>query len=333
MWADYQKWSQESGKLATGNSQTYADVVEEFKRRKLAAGKTQRYVKNTGDFLMTFGKGRERQNIHEITPAELEAWIDSHKDWSLSTRRTYMLLFSSLWAVAIAKGWATLNIVDRLEPVGKVGVRVEIYPNETTQNVLAAALANPQTQKILAPLVLGLFGCMRPEEISSVKALATGMSGKQLFGWHDIDLENGRILVRVEIAKTGDQRTIRLQPAAVAWLKLAKKLESPLPPVNERRLIDQCCELIGLKTWIRDGLRKNCATHLRAVYKNDYDVVKDCGNSIRVLLKHYAALHVPEKTSKAHWEITPKIVRKYLKSNEWKEVLGKASSPANSSSE
>ena len=333
VWTDFQKWSQETGRQSNDNGQAYADVVEEFKRRKLAAGKTQRYVKNTGDFLMTFGKGRERQNIHEITPAELETWIDCHKDWSLSTRRTYMLLFSSLWEVAIAKGWATLNIVDRLEPVGKIGVRIEIYPNETTQNILAAALSDPQTQKILAPLVLGVFGCMRPEEIASVKALAAGMSGKQLFGWHDIDLNNGQILVRIEIAKTGDQRTIRLQPAAVEWLKLAKKLECPLPPVNERRLTDQCCEMIGLTSWIRDGLRKNCATHLRVVYKNDYDVVKDCGNSIRVLLKHYAALHVAETTSLAHWDITPKKVQKYLESKEWKAVLEKASKTANSTSE
>jgi hypothetical protein len=55
--------------------------------------------------------------------------------------------------------------------------------------------------------------------------------------------------------------------------------------VNERRLVDAACERIGLEEWLRDGLRKACATHLRAVYKNDYDVVKDMGNSIRVLLK------------------------------------------------
>src|SRR5690606_2706416 len=108
-----------------------------------------------------------------------------------------------------------------------------------------------------------------------------------------IDLENG--LCKVRITKTGDERTIRLQPNCVKWLKLAMDLENPLPPVNERRLVDQCCELIDLDDWIRDGLRKCCATHLRNVYKNDYDVVKDCGNSVRVLLKHYAALHTPEK--------------------------------------
>jgi hypothetical protein len=184
----------------------------------------------------------------------------------LSTKRTNQQRFSSLWQVAKAKGWCSLNIVDRLEPIGKISVTVEIYPNETTLNIMAAAVSNPLTQQILAPLALGFFGCMRPEEVESAKALA---AGKPPFGWDDIDLKNGLATVSVDVAKTGDQRTIRLQPVAVEWLKLAKELKNPLPPVNERRLVDQCCELIGLKEWIRDGLRKNCATHLRAIYKND----------------------------------------------------------------
>jgi integrase len=169
---------------------------------------------------------------------------------------------------------------------------------------------------------------MRPEEIDSVKALRAGMSGKQLFGWHDIDLKHGLITVRREIAKTGDQRTIRLQPVAVEWLKLAEDLKNPLPPVNERRLVDAACELIGLEEWLRDGLRKACATHLRAVYKNDYDVVKDMGNSIRVLLTHYADLHVPESVSLEHWQISPERVKAYRKTHKWKKVVEAAAQAA-----
>ena len=76
---------------------------------------------------------------------------------------------------------------------------------------------------------------------------------------------------------------------------------------------------------IRDGLRKNCATHLRAVYKNDYDVVRDCGNSIRVLLKHYAALHTPEAVSLDYWRITPDRVREYMGTDAWQKLLVTAS--------
>ncbi len=96
-----------------------------------------------------------------------------------------------------------------------------------------------------------------------------------------------------------------------------------LPPVNERRLVDAACDLVTFE-WIRDGLRKNCATHLRAVYKNDYDVVKDCGISVRILLKHYADLHVPESVSLKYWEITPKVVEAYPRTDKWKKLVREA---------
>jgi integrase len=324
VWAEHQKWSQDAGKQETTTPMPYEDVVKEFRRRKLAAGKSERYVEEVVDLFKKFGAGREKRNIHEILPGELEIWLDSHKGWSNSSKRTNMLRFSSLWEVAIAKGWCTLNIVDRLEPVRVQGPDVRIYPNETTLNLMAAVMSNELAQKIIAPMALGFFGCMRPEEVESVKALRAGKSGKELFGWHDIDLKHGLITVKVAIAKTGDQRVVRLQPVAVEWLKLAKELGNPLPPVNERRLVDQCCELLGLQDWIRDGLRKSCATHLRAVYKNDYDVVKDMGNSIRVLLKHYADLHVPESVSLEHWQISPEKVRAYMKTSKWRKVIEEA---------
>jgi len=235
------------------------------------------------------------------------------------------LLFSSLWAVAVAKGWCSLNITERLEPIGKIPVEVRIYSNDDVLNILAAAMANESTQAVIAPLALGLFGCMRPEEVESVKALRAGLPEDQLFGWRDIDLTNGRITVRNEIAKTGDQRVVRMQPSAVEWLRLAKELKNPLPPINERRLVDQCCALIGLQDWIRDGLRKCCATNLRAIYKNDYDVCRDMGNSVRVLLKHYAALHVPEEVSMDYWQITPGRVREHIRSDKWRLAVTSAS--------
>ena len=101
----------------------------------------------------------------------------------------------------------------------------------------------------------------------------------------------------------------------------------------EFRTNEMICELIGLDDWIRDGLRKNCATHLRAVYKNDYLVVKDLGNSVRTLLKAYADLKVPESVSLEHWMITPGKVEQYRKSREWKKVLREAGEKANAAAE
>jgi len=324
VWEDWQKWSVEADKQAKDvSAKPYADAVEEWKQRKLKTRKTRRYVESSADVLMKFGKGRERQPIHEILHSELESWLDAQADehdWSSSTKRTYTLHFSSLWEVAVDKGWATFNITDRLEPITVNGPAVRIYPNKVILLILAGVLDNELTRKVLAPVVLCLFGCMRPEEVTSEKARKEGLPSERFFGWHDVDLKHGRITVRPETAKKGDQRTIRLQPTPREWLKLAKQFACELPPVNERRLVDQACELIDLRDWIRDGLRKCCATHLREVHKNDYDVVKDMGNSVRVLLKHYADLHVTPEESKEFWSITPEKVEKFRKTKEWEAV-------------
>jgi hypothetical protein len=333
VWEEWQLRKSEKEEITEGVEEPmgYEAAVTEWKARKLKVGKSQRYVYHAGADLMKFGKGQEDRLIHEILPSELEKYIDAQKiqkrgkdfgkPWGLSTRRTNMALFSSLWKVAIAKGWAKVNIVDRLEPVGEISRVKLLYPTETMRNLMAATMETPKTRTYLAPMVLGAFGCMRPEEITSNKAKENGLPPERWFGWKDIDLKNGLVNVSVDVAKTGDERTIRLQPMAVEWLKIAKEEGSELPPVDEFRTNRLICDLIGLDDWIRDGLRKSCATHLRVIYRNDYDVVKDLGNSIRVLLKDYAELRTPEAVSKEHWMLTVEMIKEYRKSREWLKVL------------
>jgi hypothetical protein len=128
VWADWQRWQKDNQQSIT-TPMPYEDVVTEFKNRKLAAGKGQRYVDEVVGLFARFGAGRERQNIHEIPANDLQVWLNTQKTpdgrlWSLSSKRTNQVRFSSLWAVAIARGWASLNIVDRLEPIKKIlGVR------------------------------------------------------------------------------------------------------------------------------------------------------------------------------------------------------------------
>ncbi len=314
VWSDHQRWAKELQQVAK-EVKAYEDVVTEWTQRKRAAGKDERYIKEASALLLKFGQGHLRQPIHEIRPKELEEWINGHPSWGQSSKKTNTSLFSSLWDVAVKMGWCSYNVCDRLEPNERPGQAVKVYSNEQTMNYMAALLDNELTKKVIAPIALQAFGCMRPEEISEPPAKGVP------FGWHDIDLKHGLITVRPECAKVGDQRVIRLRPVAIEWLKLAQELKNPLPPINERRLVDMACELIGMKEWLRDGWRKNCATHLRNHYRNDYDVIKDMGNSIRILLKSYADLHTPEEVSAAYWKIGPKAVADYRKTAAWKNVL------------
>jgi hypothetical protein len=305
----------------------FDDAVEEWKDVKRGKGTSERYVDEAAQVFLRFAEGRTKEFVHRFTFTDLEEWENREgkaKGWGLSTKKDYRRIFSSLWSVFIRKGWAKTHICKRLEPLNAPPPDVRIYPNEIVLNLMAGALEDDVTKGAVAPLSLGFFGCMRPEEISE----APEDENIKPFGWHDIDLKAARIPIRKGIGKKEDHRTIRMQPTAVAWLKLAKELGNEFPPVNERNAVDRICALIGLEDWIRDGLRKCCATHLRWIYKNDYEVVQDLGNSIRVLLKHYAALNILEEQSLDFWNITPERVEAYRKTDAWKELLKRAATEA-----
>jgi integrase len=328
VWSRFKEDKASDGSMIT--PKPFDDAVREWKAVKLGKGASQRYVDEAEQVFNRFAEGKTKEFVHRFTHLDLEAWEAKQaktRKWGLSTKKDYRRIFSSLWSVFIRKGWTKNHICKRLEPIHAPPPDVRIYPNEIVLQLMAGALEDDVTRSVIAPLALGLFGCMRPEEISEPPEDAK----IKPFGWNDIDLNAGRIPIRKGVGKKEDHRTIRLQPAAVEWLKLARKLGNPLPPVNERNAVDRICSIIGLEDWIRDGLRKCCATHLRWVYKNDYEVVQDLGNSVRVLLKHYAALNIPEEQSSDYWAITPKRVEEFRNSAAWKKLLKCASSKPNSS--
>lgn len=335
VWAEHQQWKADRELPSNANitPMGYEDVVSEWATRKKGAEKDERYIYNAKADLMRFALGQEKRPIHEFRPEELSKWMsaqtvrkkgpDFGKPWGKSTKRTWMSLFHGLWDVAVKMGWASVNIVDRLEPIGKPSREKKYYPNDTVRNILAAHMQNEITQSCLLVPVLGFFGCMRPEEIQNDKPRRNEFPPEKWFGWKDIDLKHKQIHVSKDVAKTGDERVIDLQPNAVKWLQLCKKLECPLPLVNNFRISDLTWELIGMaaEARIRDGFRKNCATHLRPVVRDDYAVVSNMGNSIRTLLKAYAALKVPEPISRAYWTLDPDSIEAFMKTREWEKIL------------
>lgn len=61
--------------------------------------------------------------------------------------------------------------------------------------------------------------------------------------------------------------------------------------------------------------------HRRNHYKNDYLVIQDCGNSIRVLLEHYAKLNTPGVVTDGYFDITPKKVLACIKTKKWQDFI------------
>ena len=96
----------------------------------------------------------------------------------------------------------------------------------------------------------------------------------------------------VDARKLRQRRIVYPKPVVFAWLKLAKRLNSPLPVVRSTRIfyLKPLKKLLGLKQWPRDFTRHTCASMWMAAANDAALVSTMLGNSQSVLLKHYRAL-------------------------------------------
>ena len=82
------------------------------------------------------GEGQLERHIDQFSVKELQDWIRA-QDWGLSAKKSNYGRFSSLWSMSEDLGWVSVNIVNRLEPIGKIPINVKIWPNETCWKLLA----------------------------------------------------------------------------------------------------------------------------------------------------------------------------------------------------
>jgi hypothetical protein len=226
VWADHQRWRAENDSAVT-TPKPYGEVVTSHYDEQLKSGTSERYATEVKTVFERFGDGREEQPIHRILPRELQNFLDTSKDprtgdlWSVSTKSTQKGRFAGLWSYAIRNGWGLKNITEQLSRLKRNPYDVHVYPNEITMNLMAGILYyEPARERILASTALGLFGCMRPEEIESKKARRNNKPGEPPFGWDCINLKDagtvnknakyaGTAKLERWMTKTIDKRVIR----------------------------------------------------------------------------------------------------------------------------
>lgn len=140
---------------------------------------------------------------------------------------------------------------------------------------------------------LALMAGIRPEECDRLT-------------WSNVDLESGIVTVDAAASKVRRRRIVHLQPAAAAWMRLAKKLGAvlPLPHTTRRRQLRSVRKKLGWDSWPKDILRHTCASYLMATWQDAGRVAAELGNSAGILLRHYREL-VTRKEADRFWNLRP----------------------------
>lgn len=270
------------------------EAVEECLTLKRTAGRRHGYLQTLGILLRAFAAGRESVLVSDVRTSDIENWIAA-RHTSLWSRATAHNRLTTLFGFCVRRGYAASNPCDRLEKVS-----IDMRPpailtvRQSAKVLVFMKRTNPRG---LAWFALALMAGIRPEECDRIR-------------WQDVDLDRGIVTVDAAASKVRQRRIVHLQPAAVAWLQLSKKLDAQLPlhPTSRRRFPRQVRDKLGFEAWPKDVLRHTCASYLMASWQDAPRVAAELGNSVDILMRHYREL-VRRDDAERFWRLLPRLNR------------------------
>lgn len=260
-----------------GNKCTLREAVNEVLAEKRANQLSTRHQDTLEWYLGHFIKGREKMDVSRIGVREIQAWFAERKE-APSSQRSHAAVLSTLFQHCWRRGYITENPCRRLAPLRITRSLPSVLTMRQCQQ--AVAWAHNRKPKILGWLALTLFAGLRPD------------SEADLVSWDDIDLDRGRLIVRKSKTRTPRILDLAFCPPALAWLKRAEELKSPmqLSHSQRRRYVRDMSHRLGYKRWPQDVLRHTAASNLLAYHQDAGKVAEFMGHSAGVLLRNYKAL-------------------------------------------
>lgn len=258
---------------------------------KLATGCRERYVESLRGYYSLFARGREEMLISRLTVEDIRSWFTGRNE-VLTTQVSNTGRLSAMFAVALRRGWVTENPTKRLEPIRlERQAPVVLTPRQAAKVLVWTKRHRPQC---LAHIALSLLCGIRPEELHSMS-------------WASVDFIDGTAVIDAAGSKVRQRRIVHLDPVSMAWLKLAKALDSQLPisAMSLRRCIRGIRDMLKWEKWPQDLLRHTAASYLLASRQDVGAVAMQLGNSPGILLRHYKQL-VTQRDARRFWALIPR---------------------------
>lgn len=267
-------------KMVTENEatkRTLRQCIEELIKSRRGANRRENYVKGLESYLNQFAKGREDKRVDSFTVRDIEAWFDSRKEAN-STRASNLFRLSSLFDMAWRRGFATENVVLRVDRVSVEAKAAQIFNVEQCANILQWVKTNEPD--FLGWVSLALCAGLRPEECDKVDVA-------------DLNFKNNTVRITGEMSKVRIRsRIVHFTPSAEAWLKLAVQSGArwKMPHATRRRHLRRLRDWLKLEKWPQDILRHTAASHMMAHFEDVGKVARELGNSEKIMHQHYKEL-------------------------------------------
>src|SRR5262245_3541304 len=204
---------------------------------KREANRRDRYCAELERVLTNFAKGSKNVPIASISPADLEEFLRGCGK-SAASRSTAISRLGALFGFCEKRGYIEHNPVRRLDnvPIERRPPRI-LTPAEAE---LLLRFTQKRDPEMLPYIVLGMFAGIRPAELDRLE-------------WACIDMAGGFVRIDAAASKVRRRRLAKLEPAAIAWLKVVRTKTIAVDGNKSRRLqrLGRC---LGWKGWHHDIL-------------------------------------------------------------------------------
>lgn len=277
---------------------TVKGVLEDFYEDKRAAGVRERSITQLKSTLTRFAAYVEGKKLHEVKLEHLHAYIRKH-DWSRKTQNNVRADIHSFfeWARANPRNWISTNPAHDL-PKFKIERGVPEILSVKDCKALMAAVEATDDGAFVPYFALALFAGIRPQ-FPSGELGKLALLGKDI--WKHIDLRNKVIRINPEISKTGEYRTIDIQPNLKSWLQPYARKKTPIHSPNFEKGYKALRQKFNLG---HDVLRHSYISYHCAKFQSVGATSLQAGNSESIVRRHYLKM-VAKAEAEKFWGIVP----------------------------
>ena len=269
-------------------------LYDDYLKAKRKAGRRPTTLSDIRNRVGKFAKDHGKQGVHEVTPGELERWIDALGVSGVS-RANYIRAIKSFFKFAVRRGLIDSSPAVALEKPTIDEKMPEFLPPKDVARILHEA--ESVDERTAVRLAVQFFAGLRTAEVAGLK-------------WQDLDLEEEIIRVRPEVAKKHRSRNVDIEPILLKWLVRYRKPSGPVGPPNEstyNRKRKKILDKVKLSKWPpNNAARHSYATYHLALHEDAAKTAHQLGHKdIGVLYNHYRGL-AKKKDARKFWKIGPK---------------------------
>lgn len=326
--------------LASKASVTVAKAVEKFLAHHEADGSSPRHVASLKSRLGRFEKDKGECLVSSITTGTYTEWLNGLRatradregeKLTTVTRHNLTRSLRSFFVFAMERGWTLTNPI----PVAK------------RSKSKAAKLATRTAPAIMLPADVARF--MKAVQ-TQAPALVPFWSLKFFAGirdaeaarmdWSMIDMKDRKIHLPAKVSKTGEARTVKIEPALAAWLKPHAKESGKiaLGETTRKRGFKKAIDSLATKdskgritkpfVFPSNAARHSFGTYHLFHFRNAGETALQLGHkgNPAMLHEHYKN-PTAEKHAAAFWKILPKTAANVIPIDQTAAETPKSATP------